>query len=85
MRRSDIAIESSGNLEVSRKQDTYYLEIKEDLRKNYYFALKKNESLLLVVKKPKYEPKLRLNIYLKLNLEKKNDQKLLRVMDFSII
>ena len=35
MRRRDIVIESSGNLQVSRKQDTYYLIIKEDLRKFY--------------------------------------------------
>ena len=31
MKRHDIAIESSGNLQVSRKQGTYYLEIKVDL------------------------------------------------------
>ena len=31
MRKHDVVIESSGNLQVSRKQDTYYLEIKEDL------------------------------------------------------
>ena len=42
MRRHGIVIESSGNLQVSWKQDTYYLEIKEDLSK--CFPLKKKLS-----------------------------------------
>ena len=29
-RRHDIVIEGSGNLQVSRKQDTYHLEIEEE-------------------------------------------------------
>ena len=49
MRRHDIVIESNGNLQVSRKQDTHYLEIKEDLRKFYSLSFKK--SLFLVEKK----------------------------------
>ena len=57
-------------MQVSRKQDTYYLEIKEDLRKKILFRVKKNKFLFLVVKKPKNELKMRINIYLKLNLEK---------------
>ena len=31
MRRHDVVIDSSGNLQVSRKRDTYNREIKEDL------------------------------------------------------
>ena len=38
MRR--IVIESSGNLQVSRKQNTYSLEIKEDFGKFYFFLVK---------------------------------------------
>ena len=49
MRR--IVIESSGNLQVSRKQNTYCLEIKEDFGKFYFFSSK--QSLFLVVKKEK--------------------------------
>ena len=41
----------SGNLQARRKQDTYYLGIKEDLSKFYSFSLKK--SLFLVQKKEK--------------------------------
>ena len=51
MKRHDIVIESSGNVQVSRKQDTYYSEIKEDLSKFYSFSLKK--ILFLVEKKEK--------------------------------
>ena len=50
MRRQDIVIESSGNLQV-RKQNTYSLEIKEDFGKFYFFSTK--QSLFLVVKKEK--------------------------------
>ena len=38
MRRHDLVLQSSGNFQVSRKQDTYYLEIKEDFSK--LFSLK---------------------------------------------
>ena len=31
-------------MQVSRKQDTYYLKIKEDLRKFYCFSLKKKTN-----------------------------------------
>ena len=37
MRRHDIVIECNGNLQVSGKQDTYCLEIKEDFGKYYCF------------------------------------------------
>ena len=36
--------ESSGNLQVSGKQDTYYLEIKEDLSKFDCFSFEKINS-----------------------------------------
>ena len=51
MRRHDIVIVSSGNLEVNRKQDTYYLEIKGDFSKCYCLSLDKIivlSSLLLI-------------------------------------
>ena len=38
MRRHDI-IESNGNLQVSGKQGTYYLKIKEDLGADYMMSL----------------------------------------------
>ena len=45
MRRQDIIIESSGDLQVSEKQDTYYWEIKEDLGEFYCFLLKKSTNV----------------------------------------
>ena len=38
--QDNIAMENKGNLQVSRKQDTYFGEIKEDLSKCYCFSLK---------------------------------------------
>ena len=63
MRRQDIVIESSGNLQVSRKQDTYYLQIKEDLRKKFiscwgFFSLRKT-------KKQQISLKIRVNLHSK--------------------
>ena len=48
MRRHGIVIERSGNLQVSRKQDTYYSEIEEDLSKFYCSSLRKWISIKLV-------------------------------------
>ena len=45
MRRHDITIESSGNLQVSWKQGTYFLEIKEDLGKYCFLLWKKQTNL----------------------------------------
>ena len=44
MKRDDIETESSGNLQVGRKRDTYYLKVKEDLSKFYSFSLRKKKK-----------------------------------------
>ena len=56
---------SSGNLQVSGKQDTYYLEIKEDLSKFYCFSFKK----LILVSRWEKAKKLNDNIKTKSTFE----------------
>ena len=50
MRRHDIEIESSGNLQVSGKQDTYYLKNQRGFKKILMFLVEQNDCFFVVTK-----------------------------------